>query len=133
MGPSETTGKNVRPTTMSTTPVSSAEKSGVSVGNVPADAGTVCLRARLTRRWRAQARSGGTGPTSIASPSVVLYQSVLPVSPPNAEPLLLPADVNAYVTSVSPCGPGLKIELFADSISTDAPANARTMSGTSTR
>ena len=28
-------------------------------------------------------------------PSVVLYQSVLPVSPPNAEPLLLPAEVNA--------------------------------------
>jgi len=34
-------------------------------------------------------------PTSIESPRVVLNQSVLPVSPPKAEPLLLLADVYA--------------------------------------
>src|SRR5207302_1068608 len=45
MGPSATTGKYVSPTTMTTTPVSRPAKSGVVVGNVPADAGTVCLRA----------------------------------------------------------------------------------------
>ena len=34
-------------------------------------------------------------PISIESPSVVLYQSVLPVRPPKALPLLLPAEVKA--------------------------------------
>ena len=36
---------------------------------------------------------------------VVLNQTVLPVRPPNAEPLLFAIDVNAYVISVRPCGP----------------------------
>ncbi len=54
----------------------------------------VCLRA-------SEPASASTGtisrnrPKSIARPSVVLNQSVFPVSPPNAEPLLLDADVNA--------------------------------------
>ena len=52
-----------------------------------------CVRA--SRRSRARARSEGTGRASIASPSVVLYQSVFPVRPPKAEPLLFAADVKA--------------------------------------
>ena len=95
IGPSATTGKKVRPTTMSTTPVSSADeqrrvgREGAGRRRARSACGPAC------RRWPAPGRSAGTGPTSIASPSVVLYQSVLPVSPPKAEPLLLPADVNA--------------------------------------
>ena len=74
---------------MRTTPTSRPANSGVPVGKVPAVAGTGCLRAS-----DAGDREHGTisrkRPTSIARPSVVLNQSVLPVSPPNAEPLLLP-------------------------------------------
>ena len=87
--------------------MSSTVNSGVSVGKVPADAGAGCLRA-------SEPAIASTGtirrnrPTSIARPSVVLYQSVFPVSPPNAEPLLFAADVNAYTTSESPCGPGIE-------------------------
>ena len=57
---------------------------------------------------RARRSSAGTGRTSIASPSAVLYQSVLTVMPANAEPLLLAAEVNAYSTSESPCGAGVE-------------------------
>ena len=35
----------------------------------------------------------------------VSHHAVLTVRPPNAEPLLLPAEVNAYSTSDRPCGP----------------------------
>ena len=45
IGPRASTGRYVRPTTISTTPTSRLAKSGVPVGNVPAVAGTVCLRA----------------------------------------------------------------------------------------
>ena len=68
--------------------------SGVPVGNVPEVAGAFCLRTSDP----AMASTGmirKKRPISIERPSVVLYQSVLPVSPPNAEPLLLPAEVKA--------------------------------------
>jgi hypothetical protein len=42
-------------------------------------------------------------------PEGVLYQSVLPLSPANADPLLSAAEVNAYKTSDSPCGPLLSM------------------------
>ena len=64
------------------------------VGNVPAVGGTGCLRASEP----AIASTGTISrkrPPSIASPSVVLYQSVFPVSPPKAEPLLFAAEVKA--------------------------------------
>ena len=64
------------------------------VGKVPAEAGTGCLRASEP----AMASAGTIStkrPISIDSPSVVLYQSVLPVRPAKAEPLLLPAEVKA--------------------------------------
>jgi hypothetical protein len=41
-------------------------------------------------------------------PEGVLYQSVLPLSSTNADPLLA-AEVNAYKTSDSPCGPLLSM------------------------
>ena len=37
---------------------------------------------------------------------------VFAVIPANAEPLLFPAEVNAYSTSVKPWGPGFQIETF---------------------
>ena len=39
-----------------------------------------------------------------------MYQTVLTLIPANALPLLLPAEVNAYSTSDSPCGPEFSIE-----------------------
>src|SRR5262245_17055122 len=111
------------------TPTSSTVNSGVSVGNVPADGGAGCLRAKEPAMARAGTMSRKR-PTSMQSPRVVLYQSVLPARPPNAEPLLFDADVNAYTTSESPCAPGLRIDAFALSSTTDAPANARITAGT---
>src|SRR6267378_3051254 len=113
---------------MRTTEVSNAVNSGVAVGNVPADAGTAFLRpsepaiasAGIIRKKR---------PTSIATAPVVLYQRVLPVRPPNAEPLLLACELNAYVTSVRPWGPWLPRELSAWWSSIDAPAKPRITTG----
>ena len=68
--------------------------SGVPVGNVPAEAGTGCLRASEPA-MASTAIMRKNRPTSMQMPSVVLYQSVLPVRPPKAEPLLLAADVKA--------------------------------------
>ena len=68
--------------------------SGLWVGSVPALGGTVCLRASEP----AMASTGTIRknlPASIASAPVVLYQSVLPVSPPKADPLLLACEANA--------------------------------------
>src|SRR3954452_23506817 len=114
---------------MSTTPVSKPANRPVFVGNVPADGGTVCLRPSDP----AMARTGTISknrPTSIAMPPVVLYQLVLPVRPPNAEPLLFDCDVNAYVISLRPCGPVLAIELTAVFITTDTAVKPRMTSGT---
>ena len=64
------------------------------MGKVPADGGTGCLRASEP----AMASAGTIStkrPTSMARPSVVLYQLVAPLSPAKAEPLLLPAEVKA--------------------------------------
>src|SRR6478736_983434 len=132
MGPRETTGKYVRPTTTTTTTRSSTKKSGVLVGKVPAVAGTDCLRA-------SEPAIASTGtirmkrPKSIVRPSVVLYQSVLPVRPPKAEPLLFAADVNAYTTSESPCGPGLRIEDSGPESTTEIDEKPRITSGITIR
>ena len=56
--------------------------------------GAGCLRASEPAMASAGTMSRKR-PTSIDRPSVVLYQSVLPVRPPKAEPLLLPAEVKA--------------------------------------
>ena len=64
----------------------------MSVGNVPTDGGTCCLRASepaiasvgMIRKNR---------PMSMANPRVVFIHCVFAVMPANAEPLLLAADV----------------------------------------
>ena len=50
--------------------------------------------------------------------------------PAKAEPLLFAWDVNAYVISLSPCGPGFATEPSAVFNTTDTDANARITSGT---
>ena len=60
---------------------------------------------------------------------VALNQSVLPFRPPNAEPLLLAIEVNAYITSVSPCGPGLKITSWPTLVPIDNAAAVRMSTG----
>src|SRR5208283_1848982 len=48
-------------------------------------------------------------PRSMATPKLELYQSVLVLSPPKADPLLPTDDVYAYRICDSPCAPGLVI------------------------
>src|SRR3954464_13521754 len=91
IGPRLSAGKNVSAPTITITPTSSAENSGVVTGNVPADAGISFFRLRLPA-----IASGGTimknRPNSIVRPSVVLYQDVFTLRPPNAEPLFAAAE-----------------------------------------
>ena len=114
------------------TPTSRPAKSGVPVGKVPAVTGTGCLRASEPA-IASTSTIGRKRPASIASPSVVLNQSVFPVRPPNAEPLLFAAEVNAYTTSERPCAPGFRIEAFASSSSTEIEAKTRISVGTTSR
>src|SRR6516162_7972894 len=110
---------------MTTTPVSSVENRAVLVGKVPADGGTICLRPSEP----AMARTGiinRNRPTSMQRAPVTLNQSVLPLRPAKAEPLLLDMDVNAYVISVRPCGPLLLSEFNAEFITTEIPVKPRT-------
>src|SRR5215468_8951820 len=91
IGPSDNTGKKVNAPTIRITPISSTTNSGVCTGNVPADGGTLFFVARFP----AIAIIGiiiRNRPINIARPVVVLYQSVLLVSPLTAEPLLPVAD-----------------------------------------
>src|SRR5664280_2401523 len=67
---------------------------GVPVGKVPDVAGTLCLRPSEP----AMARTGtirANRPTSMQIACVVLYQSVLPLRPAKAEPLLLAGETKA--------------------------------------
>ena len=114
------------------TPTSRPVNNGVPVGNVPAVTGTGCLRASEPA-IASTSTIGRKRPPSIARPSVVLYQSVFPVRPPNAEPLLLAADVNAYTTSVRPWGPGFRIDDFGFARTTETEARARISVGTISR
>src|SRR5258708_32357019 len=100
MGPGETTGKWGRPTTMMTTPKSSPANSGVAVGNVPAVAGTGCLRAS-DPAMPSTATIATSRPISMVRPSMESNQSGLAVGPPNAAPLLLNDDVHAQTISDS--------------------------------
>ena len=98
------------------------------VGRVPIDSGVCPCRASDP----ASARTSTIGrnlPNAIASPSAVLYQSVLTVIPANAEPLLLAAEVKAYNTSDRPCGPvfSMPARCSGEAIATAVPLS--TISG----
>jgi hypothetical protein len=86
---------------MATTPITSPPNNGVWVGNVPAVAGTGCLRA-IEPAIASTGMMRKKRPTSMAMPSVVSYHCVAVVRPAKAEPLLLDADVKAYRISDSP-------------------------------
>src|SRR5262250_3291453 len=108
IGPRLSAGKNVSAPTMTMTPTRSPVKRGVVTGKVPSDGGMCFFRPRLPA-----IASGGmimkNRPKSIVRPSVVLYQNVLTLMPPNADPLLAAADEYAYRISDRPWGPGLKM------------------------
>src|ERR1700722_1289237 len=129
MAPRLSAGKNVSALTISTTNTSRELNNAVVTGNVPADSGTNFLRARLP----AMARIGITAkkrPKRVARPIVVLYQSVFPLNPPNADPLFPVPEVYAYRICDNPCGPGFEIEgvpNFADT--TEIAVNVRITSG----
>src|SRR5215470_2394540 len=94
---------------MRTTPTTMPTNSGVLVSSVPALSGTGCCLASEPARPSANI-SGANLPSSITMPPTVLYQIVFVPRPANADPLLLASEANAYMISVSPCGPGLKTE-----------------------
>src|ERR1019366_9087371 len=92
-GPRLRAGKNVSAPTITITDTSRRENRGVVTGNVPAEAGTAFFFARLP----AIASIGMTmknRPTSMVIAPAVLYHGVLPLKPPNAEPLFPADDVN---------------------------------------
>src|ERR1700738_3623346 len=101
MGPSASIGRKVNATKIRVTPATIPTNCGRCVGSVPAEAGVVpcCASEPASASTKI---IGRYLPNVIASPSAVLYQTVLADSPANAEPLLLAADVNAYNTSDSP-------------------------------
>ncbi len=96
----------MRAATSTTVPVSSPVNMGPDVGRVPAPAGV----RRCAESDPASARTNRIGrkrPNSMQTPSADWNQSLVTVRPPNALPLLLDADANAYSTSVKPwmdCG-----------------------------
>src|SRR5215471_24157 len=108
IGPRLSAGKNVSAPTMRMTLTRRPVKSGVVTGKVPGDGGTRFLRPRLPA-IASIGRIMKKRPISVAKPIVTLYQLVLALSPPNADPLLPVADVNAYRISDKPCGPGFRM------------------------
>src|SRR5450631_1992843 len=104
MGPRLSAGKKVSAPTMRMTPTNSTVNKVVFTGNVPDDGGTLFFCARLPAR-----ASMGTiirnRPASMFKARVRLYQLVLVVRPPKAEPLLPAVDTYAYRISERPWGP----------------------------
>src|SRR5271156_4892766 len=104
MGPRLSAGKNVSAPTIRITPASNTENSVVLTGNVPGEGGTLFFIARFP----AIANMGiiiRKRPANIVKPRLMLYQWVLALIPPNAEPLFPALDVKAYRISLNPCGP----------------------------
>src|SRR5215467_3027191 len=113
---------------MRITPTTMPTNSGVLVSSVPALAGTGACRASEPARPSAKI-SGTNRPSNIAIPPSVWYQVAAVPRPANAEPLLLVSDANAYMTSVRPCGPGLKIAAWPVWVAIDSPAAVRVTTG----
>src|SRR5215469_583040 len=113
---------------MRITPTTMPTNSGVLVSSVPALAGTGACRASEPARPSAKI-SGANRPSSITTPPRVWYQVAAVPRPANAEPLLLASETNAYMTSLRPCGPGLKIALWPTWVPIDSPAAVRVSTG----
>src|SRR5712691_5464861 len=109
--------------------------SGLRVSSVPALTGTVPCLASEPARPSAKI-SGANRPSSITTPPTVLYQIVFVVRPAKADPLLFAIEVNAYMISVRPCDPELRIEDSGDVVGdgqflrpSDSPAAVRMITG----
>src|SRR5215469_13887627 len=113
---------------MRITPTTMPTNNGVLVSSVPALAGTGLCLASDPARPSAKI-SGANRPSSITTPPTVWYQVAAVPRPANADPLLLAMDVNAYMISVRPCGPGLKIALWPMWVPIDSPAAVRISTG----
>jgi hypothetical protein len=91
-GPSANAGKNVNPPTITTVPISSPTNCVPPVGNVPAEAGTICFAAKFPAM-----HSTGTitknRPANIPSANVRLKNSVFAFSPAKALPLVAAPEV----------------------------------------
>ena len=72
---------------------------------------------------------GTKRPISMARPTVVLYQPVLAARPAKAEPLLLVTEAKAYVISLKPWNPGLRIELVPAGITREMLPSTRVTIG----
>src|SRR5882724_3723474 len=128
IGPRLSAGKKVRAPTITIVPTSSTLNRGVVTGNVPAEGGTACLRARFP----AIASIGmimKNRPISVFPPRLMLYQEVLPLKPPNADPLFAAVDTNAYKTSEKPCGPGLRMADVPNPFRTEIAVSIRMVKG----
>src|SRR5215467_10418935 len=113
---------------MRITPTTMPTNSGVLVSSVPALAGTGLCLASDPARPSAKI-SGANRPSSITTPPRVWYQVAAVPRPANAEPLLLASDAIAYMTSVRPCGPGLRIAAWPALVAIDSPAAVRVSTG----
>src|ERR1700730_1634474 len=113
---------------MRITPTSMPTNSGVLVSSVPALCGTGACLASDPARPRAKI-SGANRPSSITMPPTTWYQVAAVPRPANADPLLLAIEVKAYMTSVSPCGPGLKIAFWPCFVPIDNAAAVRMSTG----
>src|SRR5215472_8941514 len=101
---------------------------GVRVSSVPALVGTGCCLANDPASPSAKI-SGANRPNSITKPPTVWYQVAPVPRPANAEPLLLASDANAYMISVKPCGPGLRIDACGVFSAIDNPAAVKVTTG----
>src|SRR6185369_9595242 len=113
---------------MRMTPTSMPTNSGVLVSSVPALCGTGACLASDPASPRAKI-SGANRPISITMPPTTWYQVAAVPRPANADPLLLAIEANAYITSVSPCGPGLKIGSWPTLVPIDSAAEVRMTTG----
>src|SRR3984957_14113893 len=113
---------------MRITPMSMPTNSGVLVSSVPALAGTGLCLASDPARPRAKI-SGANRPSSITTPPDIWYQVAAVPRPANADPLLLAIESNAYMISVSPCGPGLKMGAWPFGVPIDSPAAVKITTG----
>src|ERR1700722_18512856 len=103
--------------------------SGVLVSSVPGPMGAGS-RCRASEPARPSAKiSGMNRPNSMTKPPMIWYQGAAVPRPANADPLLLAMDVNAYMISVRPCGPGLNIALWPIWVPIDSPAAVRMTTG----
>src|SRR5215471_5666698 len=102
--------------------------SGWLVRTVPTLTGTGVCRASDPARPSAKI-IGANLASSMTMPPTVLYQVVLVVRPANADPLLFAIEVKAYMISVSPCGPWLRMEACGPGSAMDSPAAVRTIIG----